>query len=149
MPPMELSTPDHRYDAEELATLANVPRRTLRYYIQLGLVDRPIGETRAAVYTWQHLRQLLEVRELTEQGLSLEQIADRRRGAPGDAQPARGTRAGTLTGRTHLQLADGVELVVEPGTARLTPEQLRRFARETLAAYARAAADTDQEEPHA
>jgi DNA-binding transcriptional MerR regulator len=142
---MALPTPDHTYDAEELATLANVPRRTLRYYIQLGLVDRPIGETRAAFYSWQHLRQLLEVRELTEQGLSLEQIAERRRGDPGDARPSRSTRAGTLSVRTHLQLADGVELVVEPGVARLTPEQLRRFAREALAAYARAVSDTEKE----
>lgn len=146
---MESPSFDHRYDAEELATLANVPRRTLRYYIQLGLVDRPIGETRAAVYTWQHLRQLLEVRELTEQGLSLEQIAERRRARPDDAQTSPSTRAGTLSVRTHLQLADGVELVIEPGTARLTPEQLRRFAREALAAYARAASHTDQEESHA
>lgn len=146
---MEAPTPDHRYDAEELATLANVPRRTLRYYIQLGLVDRPIGETRAAFYTWQHLRQLLEVRELTEQGLSLEQIAERRRSGADDLQPSRSARAGALTVRTHLQLADGIELVVEPGIARLTPEQLRRFAREALAAYARAASDTDQERSHA
>jgi DNA-binding transcriptional MerR regulator len=146
---MEMPFTDRRFDAEELATFASVPRRTLRYYIQLGLVDRPVGETRAAYYTWQHLRQLLEVRELTEQGLSLEQVAERRRGGPADAAPRSRAGAGTLTVRSHLQLADGVELVVEPGTARLTPEQLRRFAREALAAYARVVSDTDQEESDA
>jgi len=60
--------PDSQYTLDQLTTLAGVPRRTVRYYIQLGLVDRPVGETRAAYYTWQHLKQLLEVRGYTEQG---------------------------------------------------------------------------------
>ena len=65
---MEKRRADQQFTADELATLANVPRRTLRYYIQLGLVDRPVGETRAAYYTRQHLRRLLEIREYTDQG---------------------------------------------------------------------------------
>jgi DNA-binding transcriptional MerR regulator len=139
---MEPTTADRRYSADELVTLAGVPRRTLRYYIQLGLIDRPIGETRAAYYTWQHLRQLLEVRRLTEQGFSLERVQALL--ARGDEPPsAAAPRAGSITVQSHVRLAEGVELVIDPGRARLTPEQLRRFASETLAAYARIASPNE------
>ena len=50
------------YSLQELATLVELPERTVRYYIQLGLVDRPEGETRAARYGERHLEQLLEIR---------------------------------------------------------------------------------------
>ena len=132
-------TPNRRYSADELATLASVPRRTLRYYIQLGLVDRPVGETRAAYYTWQHLRQLLEIRRLTEQGFSLERVQELLSGQAEPPAAAASPRAGSITVQSHIHLADGVELVIEPGRAGLSPEQLRRFAREAIAAYARVA----------
>lgn len=136
---MEPTTPDRRYSADELATLANVPRRTLRYYIQLGLVDRPIGETRAAYYTWAHLHQLLEIRRLTEQGFSLERVQELLAGRTEPPAAAALPRAGSITVQSHIHLGPGVELVVEPGQAGLTPEQLRRFAREAIAAYVRIA----------
>ena len=134
---MTQPTPNTQYTLDQLADLAGVNRRTVRYYIQLGLVDRPIGETRAAHYTWQHLKQLLEVRGYTEQGFSLERIGElmRREDAPPPAASL--ARSGSITVQSHIHLADGVELVVEPGRARLTPEQLRRLAREAIAAYAR------------
>jgi uncharacterized protein YjeT (DUF2065 family) len=37
--------------------------------------------------------------------------------------------------RSHLTLADGVELVVEAGRAGLTPEQVRRLFQQALALY--------------
>ena len=136
---MDPTTPDRRYSADELATLANVPRRTLRYYIQLGLVDRPIGETRAAYYTWAHLHQLLDVRRLTEQGFSLERVQELLAGRAEPPAAATAPRAGSITVRSHLHLAPGVELVIDPERAGLTPEQLRRFAREALTAFSRIA----------
>ena len=72
---MEPTTPNPTYTLDQLADLAGLNRRTVRYYIQLGLVDAPVGQTRAAHYTWQHLKQLLEVRGYTEQGFSLERTA--------------------------------------------------------------------------
>ena len=38
------------YPLAELVVLADLPPRTVRYYVQIGLVDRPEGETRAARY---------------------------------------------------------------------------------------------------
>jgi hypothetical protein len=36
---------------------------------------------------------------------------------------------------THLLVAEGVELMIEPGRAGLSPEQVRELLRRTLAAY--------------
>jgi DNA-binding transcriptional MerR regulator len=139
---MSQPTKDTEYTLDRLAELTGVNRRTVRYYIQLGLVDRPIGETRAAHYTWEHLQQLLAIRKLTEQGFSLERVREVL--AQGDAPAAAvAPRAGSLTVQSHIHLANGVELVVEPGQAGLTPEQLRRLARETIAAYARITTEQD------
>ena len=134
---MELQDTDRHYSADELAALSNAPRRTIRYYIQMGLVDRPVGETRAAYYTWKHLRQLLEIRRLTEEGVSLERIGERLKA--GDAAKApEAPGIGSITVHSHLHVAPGITLVIEPGYANLNPGQLRRFSREVIASYQRA-----------
>ena len=133
---MDTQPPDRTYSLDELATFAGLPRRTVRYYIQLGLVDRPIGETRAAHYTAAHLDQLLTVQKYAKAGLALERSGELLR-APTLPPPVAMPRAGNVEVRSHLTLADGVELVVEPGRAGLTPEQVRRLFQETLALYAR------------
>jgi DNA-binding transcriptional MerR regulator len=140
---MTQPTRDTPYALDQLAELAGVNRRTVRYYIQLGLVDSPLGQTRAAHYTWQHLRQLLEVRGYTEQGFSLERIGALLRAEESPPPAATLARPGSVSVHSHIRLADGVDLVVEPGQAGLTPEQLRRFAREAIAAYARITREQD------
>ena len=140
---MEPTTPNQTYSLDQLAELAGVNPRTVRYYIQLGLVARPIGETRGAHYTWQHLKALLEVRGYTEQGFSLERIGELMRGEGTAPAAAHYARPGSITVQSHIHLANGVELVVEPGQAGLTPEQLRHFAREAIAAYARVVGEQD------
>jgi DNA-binding transcriptional MerR regulator len=140
---MTQPTQDTPYTLDQLAELAGVNRRTVRYYIQLGLVDSPVGQTRAAHYTWQHLKQLLEVRGYTEQGFSLERIGELMRGNDTPPPAAHRARPGSITVQSHIHLADGVDLIVEPGQANLTPEQLRRFAREAIAVFARIAKDQE------
>jgi DNA-binding transcriptional MerR regulator len=130
---MDNDAPEHpRYSADELAAAAGLPRRTIRYYIQLGLVDRPIGETRAAHYGWRHLGQLLRIRELSEEGLSLEAIRARLQ-SPGPATPVAAPSPGTLQVMTHVTLAPGVSLVVDPAAAGLSADALRQLAREIVA----------------
>jgi DNA-binding transcriptional MerR regulator len=121
------------YSIDELASLAGLPRRTVRYYIQLGLVQRPVGETRAAYYTAAHLEQLLTVAKYSSAGISLERIADLLREP--QAPPVTLPRAGSIEVRSHLTLADGVELVIEPARAGLSPEQIRRLFKEVMSAY--------------
>ncbi|MFO1400104.1 MAG: helix-turn-helix domain-containing protein [Steroidobacteraceae bacterium] len=130
-------TSQKTYTMDELAFHSDTPRRTIRYYIQLGLVDRPVGETRAAHYTQRHFEQLAEIHALAKKGLSLERIAQAL--GRSDAPPIPpGPPPGSLAVRTHLALAPGLDLVIDPGIAELTPEQLRAFARDCLAALARA-----------
>ena len=64
------------FSLAELCTLTDFSKRTVRYYMQLGLVDRPIGETRSAHYLDVHLEQLLRIKKLTDAGVSLERIRE-------------------------------------------------------------------------
>ena len=121
---------------DQLCILAELPRRTVRYYIQIGLVDRPIGETRAAYYTDSHLQQLLTIRKWTDAGLSLERIRELLEGADPAVPPPRPRKAGSVGVMSHLLVADGVELVIEPGRAGLKPEEVRNLFKRVLAAYA-------------
>jgi len=125
-----------RHSLGELAALAGLPQRTVRYYIQRGLLDRPIGETRAAYYTSAHLERLLEIRRWTEAGVSLERIAEILAGTSEPA-PVPERRSGTVEVRSHLTVAPGIELVVEPGRAGLSPEQVRELFRDVLALHER------------
>ena len=121
---------------DQLCILAELPRRTVRYYIQIGLVDRPIGETRAAYYTDSHLQQLLTIRKWTDAGLSLERIRELLEGADPAVPPPRPRKAGSVEVMSHLIVADGVELVIEPGRAGLKPEEVRNLFKRVLAADA-------------
>jgi len=131
------------YSLDELAALTGLPRRTVRYYVQLGLVDRPIGETRAARYTSAHLDQLLSVQKYAKAGLALERIRDLLR-APA-TPPLPMPSAGSVEVRSHLTLADGVELVVEPGRAGLSPAQVRRLFTQAVSLYARVLQENNDE----
>jgi DNA-binding transcriptional MerR regulator len=69
-----------RYNIEELAERANVSRRTVRYYIQRGLIPPPLGLGRGKHYTEAHLACLIRIRELQEANVPLEEIASRLQG---------------------------------------------------------------------
>jgi DNA-binding transcriptional MerR regulator len=126
-------TPSH-FSLDDIASLASLTPRTVRYYIQQGLVDRPEGEKRGAYYLSRHLDQLLLVRRWTEAGLSLERIAELVAGAPGDPPP-RAVRSGSVEVWSRVTLADGLEVNLEPGRAGLSPEQVRALVRRITEAY--------------
>lgn len=130
--------PAERYTLEELERLSGVSRRTIRYYIQLGLVARPMGETRAAFYGWRHLNDLLTIRRLTESGLSLEAVRGRLQSADAEASPvpAAAVPPGAVNLKSHVSLGAGVELVVDHDLARLSPPRLRQLARELANRFA-------------
>jgi DNA-binding transcriptional MerR regulator len=123
-----------RHSLEALATLAGLTPRTVRYYIQQGLVDRPLGEKRGAYYVARHLEQLLQVRRWVDAGLSLERIAELMAGAPDDPAP-RAAKPGSVEVWSRVTLADGLELHLEPGRAGLSAEQVRRLVRRITEAY--------------
>jgi DNA-binding transcriptional MerR regulator len=132
---MTTPTPtDERYTLDQLATLAAVTPRTVRYYIAEGLVDRPVGEKRGAHYLRRHLEQLLLIRRWTEAGLSLERIRELIAGAPEDPPPRR-IAPGSVEVWSRVTLADGLEVQLEPARAGLSPQQVRELVRGITALY--------------
>ena len=110
---------------QQLSEQADVPGRTIRFYIQKGLLPGPEGEKRGAYYTEGHLAELLRIRQWQDAGLSLEAIAGllQARHEP----PLAPRRPGGVEVRSHLVVTDGIELVVAPERAGLTQEQVRRL----------------------
>ena len=125
---------DRHFTLDELAILADLPRRTVRFYLQQGLVDRPVGLGRGAHYTGRHLEQLLTVKKWRDAGLSLERIAELVAGGEAPVPP-RPVRPGQVEVWSRVHLADGVELHLEPGRAGLSPEQVRALVRAVGEAY--------------
>jgi len=118
---------------QQLSEQAQVPVRTVRYYIQKGLLPGPEGEKRGAFYTEAHLAELLRIRTWQSAGLSLEAVASllQARSQP----PLAPARPGVVEVRSHLTIADGLELVVAPDRAGLTQAQLRTLFRRVQAIY--------------
>lgn len=123
------------YGIDALCTLVELPARTVRYYIQMGLVDRPDGLNRGAHYTTRHVEQLLTIKKWQAAGLSLERIRDLLHGDATALPPPRPKVPGTIEVWSRLLVAPGIELHVEAGEAHLSPEQLRMLFRQVMRAH--------------
>lgn len=121
-----------KFTLQEISTLTELPRRTVRYYIQSGLLDRPQGIGKGAYYTQHHVEQLLLIRKWQLAGLSLERIGEVLKQPNEGLLPPSPRRPGTVEVWSHMIVADGIEVVVEPGRAGLSPEQVREFFRGVL-----------------
>ena len=119
------------FSLDELCTLTDLPKRTVRYYMQMGLVDRPIGETRAAHYLTAHLDQLLKVKQLTDAGISLERIADIQNGEELPVPP-KPRKPGDIQVKSHIHIASGIELQISPEEADMSPEQIRALVKAVM-----------------
>ncbi len=128
-----METQEHVFSLEELCRLTGLVKRTVRFYLQRGLVDRPLGIKKSAYYTRRHLEQLLTIRKWKEAGVSLERIgeimAQEIREGSSIPVPPHG-RPGSVEVWSRMYLQDGLELAIEPSRVGLTPEQIRRLARE-------------------
>jgi DNA-binding transcriptional MerR regulator len=127
-----------RYAIGDLAQLAGVSRRTVRYYVQEGLIPPPLGVGRGNHYGPDHLQQILRVKAMQEAGKTLDEI----RRLPGERTSPRTklarAEAPRPPGRSlwqRLSLAPGVELQVA-GHIRLPPpgrlEELAAWCRRHL-----------------
>lgn len=121
---------DTTFTLEQLSSLTDLPLRTIRYYIQLGLVDRHEGDRRHARYTQKHLDQVLQIRALADQGIPLERIKQLINGITTPPPPPKA--AGDISVISKVFIATGVELHLDPQSAGLSPEKLRKFVRTVL-----------------
>jgi DNA-binding transcriptional MerR regulator len=115
------------YGIDELADRAGVSRRTVRYYVQRGLLPAPTGVGRGKHYTEAHLARLVQIRERQEAGVSLADVAAELtgEGAVSAAPRARRREEPVQSTWTRVRVADDVELFVRG--RRLDPDRLRRL----------------------
>ena len=73
-----------RYAIGDLARLAGVSRRTVRYYVQENLIPAPLGVGRGDHYGPEHLERILRVKAMQEAGKTLDEI--RQADAPKSAE---------------------------------------------------------------
>jgi len=60
-----------KYTIEELGELTGYTRRTIRYYVQEGLIDPPAGRGRGGFYYDSHVQQLLRIKSFQEKGIGI------------------------------------------------------------------------------
>jgi DNA-binding transcriptional MerR regulator len=119
-----------RYAIGDLAELGGVSRRTVRYYVQEGLLPAPFGVGRGNHYGPEHLSQLLRVKAMQEAGRTLDEI----RRSIGTREPhvaaaaTRGSDAPTRALWRRLSLAPGVELHVAADVRLPPPGRLADLA---------------------
>ena len=126
-----------KFTIDEICALVEMNKRTVRYYIQKGLVDRPEGVGKGAFYSHTHLSQLLAIRKWKIAGLSLDRIQDILAGEKdgGDDRPVPPPlpmKPGSVEVWSHMHIGDGIELHIEPGRAGLSPEQVRTLFKEVM-----------------
>ena len=117
-----VSSEEPSYGPDELAERAGVSRRTVRYYVQRGLLPAPSGLGRGKHYGEAHLARLIRIRELQAEGVPLEDIAARLDGA---AQPTRAVARAEQSSWTRIVLSPDVELHVRG--RRLSDTQVERL----------------------
>ncbi|MBL8111736.1 MAG: MerR family transcriptional regulator [Acidobacteria bacterium] len=139
-----------RYSLEALADKAAVSARTVRYYVQRGLLPPPVFRGRETTYGEEHLLRLRAIQRLKDRFLPLDAIAaelDRRslrelealadgrdtQVEPPQAWPApRPVVAPISQTQTRYQLAPGLDLTLTddaPGASRALAERLLLEAR--------------------
>ncbi len=124
-----------RFTLDELSGLVSLSRRTVRYYIQMALVDRPLGVGRGAHYDTRHLNQLLEIRKWQDAGLSLERIRELLRASDTNPPPVPPRQPGAVEIWSQVLIDEGIELHINPERAKLTPEETREFVATVMDLY--------------
>ncbi len=124
-----------KYAISELASTVDLSVRTIRFYLQKGVIDPPHGSGRGAWYDIHHLEQLIQIKRWQSAGLSLERIQVLLAQEQTPELPKLQPKAGDMRVVTHLYLADGVTLMIDPIAANISSEQLRTLANAMLTTY--------------
>jgi DNA-binding transcriptional MerR regulator len=109
------------YNIETLAKMTGLTRRTIRYYVQRGLLDQPEGGGRGSYYTDRHLSTIEKIKKWSEQGVPLIHMKAMLEGKeiPVHADVSTGIQ---VESRELCTIEDGVELLFRAG--RLSFEDL-------------------------
>jgi DNA-binding transcriptional MerR regulator len=103
---------DPPYSIADVAEKTGVSRRTVRYYVQRGLIDAPVGRGRGSGYTDNHVEQIIRVLRLQREGVTLDTMQQLPPEALGDVAAAPSTM--TVPNLVlRLPILDGVQLELE------------------------------------
>jgi DNA-binding transcriptional MerR regulator len=119
------------YAIGDLADLGGVSRRTVRYYVQEGLLPAPLGLGRGNHYGPAHLEQLLKVKAMQEAGRTLDEIKRWLSGTADRASREQATESSPALDRSvwrRLTIAPGVEVHVSGGVRLPSPGKLNELA---------------------
>ena len=117
---------DPRYSIDELARLAGVSGRTVRYYVQRGLIPPPAGRGPGRHYGQEHLERILHLRTLQREGLTLDGAIHSLDG--GSRRPAMNEPVHREL-VTRIRLDEGRWLEIAPGADVPSDHQLRELVR--------------------
>lgn len=121
-------------DLTTLSELVDMPVRKVRFYIQKGLVTPPTGAKKNAKYSSIQVEQLLSIRKWQSAGLSLDRIQKILHSDHTDEllPPISAPTAGQISVISHIYLAPGISLQINPQESGLTTDQVRQLVQETL-----------------
>jgi DNA-binding transcriptional MerR regulator len=127
---------ENTYNITELAALGGVSPRTVRYYVQLGILPPPAGRGLGGRYGQEHLARLLRARALQREGVPLERMTELME-APQDklmmCELPRAPADEVATPRhqvlTRVEVADGVWLEFAAGAGAPAGPRLERIVR--------------------
>jgi DNA-binding transcriptional MerR regulator len=115
-----VKTPSVYYNIDTLAQKTGLTRRTIRYYVQRGLLPRPEGGGRGHYYTEEHLARVEVLQRWRSQGVPLEKMKELLSGEPiASAAPAIAEAPSTKLEVSHwirVSIRPDVELSFKPGT---------------------------------
>jgi DNA-binding transcriptional MerR regulator len=129
-----------KYTIEQLSELTGFPIRTIRFYIQQGMIPASAGRGLGAGYDDAHLEPLLEIRRLQTAGIQLSAIRTRLANpaicrevecfAAEESAPALAAAESATAGEAcrRIRLADGCEMLVSERFYRLHQHRLAMLA---------------------
>ena len=121
----------NRYTLDEVCSLVGLTKRTIRFYMQEGLVSRPEGQKRGSYYLDSHLQQLQQIQSWQKAGYSLDRIRELLEdgATPGETLVPLRAKRGDVQVWSRIHIAPGVELSIEPQQAGLNPDETRTLYR--------------------
>lgn len=118
---------------EELSQASGLTKRTLRYYVSSGLLDRPSGETKSARYDAHHLEQIRNIKELQQQGFTLSRILEVKKKAR-EEQINRKEIGQPLT-RIEIPVDRGISITFQQELCGLTMPQMVEIAESLMESF--------------
>lgn len=97
------------FNIEYLTQETGISRRTIRYYIQRGLLPPPEGNRRGSYYTSEHLERLKLIHQLVQRGTPLIQI---KHVLENDKEVVNADEKIVRRRLEHIELPHGIELTV-------------------------------------